>query len=75
MPEERAGLELVASNYRAEILDIKSGNAFADKSLCDPQYRKDIRSFPLNWSRRCKASDSCAQGSSPRAGATVPSYE
>jgi hypothetical protein len=33
MPEERAGLEIVASNYRAEILDIKSGNAFADTWL------------------------------------------
>jgi hypothetical protein len=28
MPEERAGLEIMAGNYRAEILDIKSGNAF-----------------------------------------------
>jgi hypothetical protein len=30
MPEERAGLEFMANCYRAEILDIKSGNAFAD---------------------------------------------
>jgi hypothetical protein len=30
MPEERAGLEFMAGNYRAAILDIKAGNAFAD---------------------------------------------
>jgi hypothetical protein len=29
MPDERAGLEIMAGNCRAEILDIKSGNAFA----------------------------------------------
>ncbi|MCK1409402.1 hypothetical protein [Bradyrhizobium sp. 76] len=30
MPQERAGLEIMAGNYRAAILDIKSGDAFAD---------------------------------------------
>ena len=33
MPDERAGLEIMAGNYRAEILDIKSGNSFADTGI------------------------------------------
>lgn len=33
MPEERAELAIMAGNYRAAILHIKTGNAFADTEV------------------------------------------
>jgi hypothetical protein len=34
LPEERAAFETLASNYRAEVIDIRSGNASARCRLC-----------------------------------------
>ncbi|MEY9385150.1 hypothetical protein ABIF93_003407 [Bradyrhizobium japonicum] len=40
LPLERAGLLLIASNYRAAILDAQAGNRFADTVLTQGLFRR-----------------------------------